>query len=835
MTRPWRTLLRSYVSSSRLAPGGEIGTDEAHAPLPLAADARLVPVAATAWLVAWAAPLVSVPRASAAAVAMGLVGAVALVLAWRGGTAWHGVAAAALLAAAAVAGVAAFRVATARGSIVDDLAAEQATVTADVRVTGDARRVTVPNAVLWVVPADVVHIAGRGQNATARAPVVVLAQDRAWGDLLPSTVVRVSGRLAPNDRVGREVGVLTARGPPGEIVVDASTVQRVAGKLREGLRTAVADLPEDPRGLVPGLVVGDESRVPDDLTADVKTAGLTHLTAVSGTNVAIVLAFVLGTARLIGVRGWLLRAVGLLAIVGFVILARPQPSVLRAAAMGALAVWTLGAARSRSLAALTVAVVALLLADPWLARSYGFALSVLATAAIVLFVPPWAARLERWMPRRLAEALVVPLAAQLVCAPLIVLLSSSVSLVAVLANVLAAPAVAPATIAGVVLTVVGAGAPSVAAALAWAAGLPAAWIAWVAHWTAGLPNATVPWPGGVWSAVALAVLTVAGWLVARGLVRRSRAAIVLTVLAVMAYGAWRVIVPGWPPADWQFVACDVGQGDALVLRVADAAAVVVDVGPEPATIDRCLRQLGVAAVPVLVLTHSDADHIGGLAGAVRHRLVGRIVVAPAAWEPTKLPGLVDVASDIGAQIVTIGAGDVIAVGLARLDVLWPPRDARAAVEGAPVNDASIVVRAQLGTGVSALLTGDLGPVGQAELLATGAGVRADVLKVPHHGSRFQDARFLAAVGASVAVVSVGADNDYGHPTAYTLGLLADDGMTLWRTDRSGGLALRAADTPAGAAIQVFPARGPAGAALTGAARGPPVQAPHSTARRPRRQ
>jgi len=283
-------------------------------------DLRLVPPALAGWIVAWLAPLASVQFAAIAALALLGAGGCACVgagstsrrtlrdphapaasrrppprparprdPALTGAQGWAWSVAAALIVAAAVLSVAALHAARARGSPVDELAAERAVVAAELRITGDARAVAVTGVPvadpLWVVDAEVVVIMGRGQRTDASAPVVVLTTDPGWSSLTPSTVVQVTGRLSPNDRLTREVAVLRVASSP-EVVRRASALQRAAQSVRIGLRTAVSDLPPDARGLLPGLVVGDESLMPPDLIADAKTTGLTHLTAVSGANVA---------------------------------------------------------------------------------------------------------------------------------------------------------------------------------------------------------------------------------------------------------------------------------------------------------------------------------------------------------------------------------------------------------------------------------------------------------------------------------------------------------------------------------------------------------------------
>ncbi len=169
----------------------------------------------------------------------------------------------------------------------------------------------------------------------------------------------------------------------------------------------------------------------------------------SGTNLTLVVGSMLLLARWAGVRARGLAVVGALGVVGFVLLARTEPSVVRAAAMGAVGLIGMGHhGRRRGTRALGAAVLLLLLFDPWLALTMGFALSVLATAGILWLAPGWRDRLMRWLPRWVAEAVSVPLAAQIACTPLVAAISGQVSLVAVGANLLAAPAVGPATVLG---------------------------------------------------------------------------------------------------------------------------------------------------------------------------------------------------------------------------------------------------------------------------------------------------------------------------------------------------------------------------------------------------
>ena len=633
------------------------------------------------------------------------------------------------------------------------------------------------------MPARLERVEARGRSLRLRTPVLVLARGRSWSMLLPGQGLRASGRLGPA-RAGQPVAaVLSVRGPPA-LVGRPSLVQRAAGSLRAGLRAASDELPRDQRGLLPGLVLGDVSRVPPGLEEDFRTAGLTHLTAVSGANLAIVTGFVLLVGRQVGVRGRWLPVLAAVAMAGFVVLARPQPSVVRAAAMGLVGLAALASGRARrSVSALGASVVVLLLADPWLSRSYGFALSVLATGGLVLLAPGWARHWQgRGVPGPLAQALAVPLAAQLACAPVIVLLSGQVSLVALPANMLAAPAVAPATVLGVLATVVAAAHEPTAQALAWAAGLFVWWVAVVAHRAAAVPAAAVGWPDSVGGAVLLAAVTVAAVVTVRRLSRRPAVVAGVAVVAVVA-----LVVPasrpGWPPPDWLLAVCDVGQGDALVLAAGPGQGVVVDAGPEPRAVDRCLRGLGVRRVPLVVLSHLHADHVEGLPGVLRGRAVGEVQLGGYDEPASELRRVLRWSHRAGVPVTRATLGDRVRVGGLSWTVVWPARVVHA---GSVPNNTSTVLRVR-SSGVSVLLTGDVEPEAQRAMLATGAVRPADVLKVAHHGSAHQAPELLAAVRPRVALVSVGADNDYGHPAATTLRDLSRAGAAVARTDRHGTL------------------------------------------------
>lgn len=745
----------------------------------MSADLRAPVLGGVAWAAALAAFLLPVWL-----VALTLLGWLGVVASWRLRGAPCASQAAWLVSAAAVCASTVVQAESVARTPVERLAAQQAAVRGVLVVRSDPVVERGRYAGYVRFRASLVEVAGRGERFRLRAPVLVFA-DPGWSQVQLGARLRVSGRLSRAD--GPELaGVLATRGPP--VVLSRPTaVLRAADRVRAGIRQGVAGQAVGPRTLVPALVDGDDLGMPDEIAEDFRTSGLTHLLAVSGTNLTLIVGFLLILARWARVRAEGLVVVGVLGVVGFVLLARTEPSVLRAAVMGSVALVGMGVrGRERGIRALGIAVLGLLLVDPWLARSAGFALSVCATAGILLLAPGWRDALVRWVPRWVAEAVAVPLAAQLSCTPVVAAMSGQVSLVAVGANLAVAWAVGPATVLGLLgglvsLVWVPLG-QLVAAPAAWCAG----WIIAVARTGADLPVAALAWSSGWVSIGLLVVLCVLVALLLRdvlaspGLALGCASVLVVVLLVPLP-------TPGWPPAGWVMVACDVGQGDALVLDAGGGHAVVVDAGPAPDAVDACLDRLEVAAVPLVVLTHFHADHVDGLPGVLHGRHVGGVVVSPLADPPGAARHVQELTGRAGVPLRAVEYAETGTVGSLSWQVLAPSRLSHAGSESPP-NDASVVLLVEV-RGVRLLLMGDQERPSQADLGRTTTDLRADVLKVAHHGSSKQDSRLIEELGARLAVISAGADNDYGHPAPSTLGLLQEAGLQVRRTDLDGDVAV----------------------------------------------
>ncbi|MFD6141341.1 ComEC/Rec2 family competence protein [Promicromonospora sp. NPDC060271] len=780
-------------------------------------DLRMAPAALAVWLVAW---LLTGPGAGwtgpATWAAAALVAAACLHLLLTAtltrGAGRPVVAHAALAAACALAVTASTHVQAAGRAPLGDLAEQRVTVTLTGLVVSQPEPFSfAPGPVTpgagqhrWVLA--VRGMEARGVGSAVRAHVQVLSSTAPrYG-----ATVTVSGVLRPAEPGAAEAGRLAADGA-SEIRAPPAGL-RVLDTHRAALLDVTDPLSAQGRGLVPGAAIGDTTRLPDDLAEELRSTGLAHITAVSGGHFAVVVAVLTLLCSLARLPRPVRVTLVALASLTFVALVRPEPAVLRAAVMAAFALTGVAIGRpSQSVPALAASVVGLLVADPWLARSFGFALSAAATGGLVLLATPLAARLAPWTGDAAAFALAVPLAAQAACGPVLVLLDPSVSTVSVLANLLAAPAVVPATVLGLAATVLAPGLPTLAGLVAWTASGATWWIAVVAHWCAALPGAVVPWLGGPPGALILAALTgVVLWVVLRraplpgwpeswrtaarsglraALTTRRRRLTRARVVALLAAGSAAVLVvvvavprlavrPGIP-RDWSVAACDVGQGDALALRTGPTSAVVVDVGPDGPAAGRCLDELGVARVDLLVLSHFHADHVGGLGPVLAGREVAAALVSP-------VPEPAANAAATGAALAAAG----VPVGVARTGhrgtagyLTWQVLLAGAG-EGA--NDSSVVLAARTG-GLDVLALGDLEDAGQAELVPLAG--RTDVVKMAHHGSAVQSRALAERLRPAVALVSAGRDNDYGHPTDEALDLYAGVGAAVVRTDECGTVAL----------------------------------------------
>ncbi|MFJ4175882.1 ComEC/Rec2 family competence protein [Microbacterium sp. NPDC089696] len=760
-------------------------------------DLRLLPIAGGAW--AAAVICVFVPWAGVASVAAGMLGAVVCGFVLGSRRQRHRAAVwgvllvvcavgAAVSLTAAVAGPGRESASSWGGRVVE----ATGEITSSASVGRDGR--------LWI-EVLLTGIGPPGEMHPLNAPARIGIDPGDGFDL--GAFVRVTGEAETTEAGERAALVVFASS--ASIERPASGVFAVASGLRLAFVERSLRLPAPGAALLPGLAVGDTRAVSPELNDAMRTSGLSHLTAVSGANCAIVVGAVFWLAALCGAGRGLRVVLAALALAGFVVLVTPEPSVIRAAVMAGVAMVAILLGRpSVGAGMLALSATGILLVDPWLAATPGFALSVVASGALILLAPALARGLTRWMPGPLALAIAVPIAAQLACGPIIALFAEQQSLIGVAANLLAAPAAPIVTVIGL-LACLAAPVPPLADLLAASAWLPAAWIAATAEVGAGLPFAEVLVPSGALTAALVAVVSAAVAVVLAGGPRRQPIlrAVAATVLSVvMALGAAHIVLSGplstmTTPASWVIAMCDIGQGDAVVVRAGQRTA-LIDTGPDPAPLDACLRALGVHRLDLLVLTHFDLDHVGGV-DAVRGR-VDVVLHGPTGEQADQ--EMLAMFAEAGARIEQGVAGMRGTLGETSWRVLWPAREERAF---APGNDLSVVVEFEGGGIPRSLFLGDLSAEAQAVLLRSG---RVDgvypVVKVSHHGSGDQDPALYAQVGATVGLIGVGADNDYGHPHADTLAVLAGAGTHALRTDQQGRVLLGVRD----GRLEIWTERGP---------------------------
>lgn len=667
----------------------------------------------------------------------------------------------------------------------------------------------------------------------ATPPVIVAATLPWYPPVVPGDRIGLTGRIRPppEDDYGAYLVRVGAVGTLRADTLDILPVaESVAGQL-EGIRRGAAEgldraIPEPEAGLAAGVLIGLRDRVDRDLAAAFTTAGASHVVAISGWNIAIVAATLAAIAGgLQRRRRAVLTAVAIVAYVAFV---GPSASVVRAGVMAGVALLARELGRpGTAAAALGWAVTGLLLVDPAWIDDAGFRLSVLATAGIIAWGSPLTERLSGSAPGRLrrwlAEILGVSLAAQAATTPVVLLDFGRLSLVAPAVNVVVVPLVPPAMAAGAVAlgagALVGLGLPPILAVLV---GLPA-WLLYAAmvavvRFGAGLPLASIelgpPWDSVSAALSLIAVVAVARWggrlLAARRAVVRSRpttgvasarsgssraANRGLRVAAIALSGSivgLALVVAYRPDGVSRVVVLDVGQGDGILVEGGRGGRMVVDGGPDPG---RLLIALDERLPPwdrridVLVLTHPHEDHVAGLALLLQRYRVGRV------YEPGMLgpgPGYdawAAVLADGGPPRGRLSTGDRLTLDAIRFRVLWPDPNRvpeRPSDTGTGINNVSIVLLGEV-AGRRFLLAGDIEEGVDPELLARGL-PQVDLLKVAHHGSGTASTRaFLEAVRPSVAIVSAGAGNPYGHPAPATLERLHALAGRTYRTDTDGSV------------------------------------------------
>jgi competence protein ComEC len=537
-------------------------------------------------------------------------------------------------------------------------------------------------------------------------------------------------------------------------------------------------------------VLGADEGIDPELRNAFKASGLYHLLAVSGQNIVFIGFGVLGLAYVAGLGRPVGHTLAIAAILAYALAVGWQPSVVRAAVAGCLAstAWLLSRPSDRWHTMAVGAVVLL----AWTPRSLlepGFQLSFAAVAAIFLTLPRLRRVQEGYpVPLGVVEVVGISAACGVVTAPILWLQFGTIPLWTVPANALAEPAMPVLLGCGLGAAVLAPVIPPAAVALSWLAGAAAAWIAFSARLIASFPHAQTS--SRTFVLALMGALVVAVGLRALPRYRRRAAAVTAVALLPLAALGWWALhpPPSWsPPAGLRVSFLDVGQGDGILLETPEGA-MLVDAGPPEARVDRQLQRLGLHTLAALVITHAHRDHVGG-ASAVLHELAVGRVIDPMQPSPTQPDAGFDeramrrTARELGVPLVPARVGRIYALGRLRVHVLWPDH------AGSPDEDPHLhgtVLLASYGS-IDLLLTGDSESVVTRSLPLR----QVEVLKVAHHGSSDDGlADELRILRPRVAVISVGAQNDYGHPRADTLAALRRSaGLAVYRTDESGRIVL----------------------------------------------
>ncbi len=583
--------------------------------------------------------------------------------------------------------------------------------------------------------------------------------------------------------------------------------------LRSRLSGALSDaLPEPEASLAGGILLGARSQIPQDLKDDMNATGTSHLVAVSGQNVTLV------AALLMAVLAWIIgrRPAAWLALAGILVYAAlvgAQPSVLRAAIMGGLYVVAIALGRQNTAPiALLIAAAGMMAFDPQLAHDVSFQLSFAATLGLIALSPLLRDRAEslvsRWpavhdlpLTRPAIEMAAVTTAAIAFTLPITAVNFHRISLAAPLANLFAVPAFIAVAMTSALTALVGVIVGD-AGFLVWLAWPPAAYMIAVVRFFADLPLASVELRGVTTAhAVAYYAILLGGvWLLARRPValpepppavsptvsrRALPAAALLLLLALSSTLLWLAVTA---PSSGRLsvTILDVGQGDAILIEGPEGNRVLVDGGPSGEAITSALgRHLPFydRRIDLIVLTHAQADHLGGLPTVLERYDVGGVLATRFAAESALYQDWTKVLSESHVARPVAMRGEWVDLGDGTRLTVLNPSVTTALGDASGLNDTSVVLRLTMGD-ASILLTGDISQAAEAALIRQGTDLRATVLKVPHHGSRTSSSpQFLSRVDPLIDVISVGAGNSFGHPTQETLDRLQGDAVL--RTDENG--------------------------------------------------
>jgi competence protein ComEC len=636
------------------------------------------------------------------------------------------------------------------------------------------------------------------------------------GDTILTTLEQHSVKADAQERLRIRGISATARTRGVEIVSRGSPLESLRAALGDAIERV---LPAPAGGLAAAIVIGLRERVDERLASDFTATGLGHVVALSGWNVAITMAVADRFAKRFPAKRR--RPLLVVVAIAYGLFAGASASVIRASFMAAAAL--IGAASGRpgsGAVALSHAVLALMVLDPAIAADPGFRLSALATAGLLAKSQRWSERAEAFgakLPRRLRTGwsligtdVAVSLTAQAATLGLVIALFGRVAVWSIPLTLLIAPLIAPATAAALIAILAGevvrllpsqlAIVPSLLALPATALFSAAAWIAQVG---AQLPAGGIEVPRNATIGTGLALGAMGIWLLLRDEPRDSSmhahddlissssttARLTLGIAVLIVVSALTSLGTAAPRGSLRITTLDVGQGDAILVEVS-GRRMLIDGGPDPARLSTELDRIIPAwdrRIDLLVASHPHEDHLAGLPRLLDRYRISAVVGSEERGGGPAASSWREILTRSRISYHQVFTGDRFQLGAAKLRVLWPDKTYLSLPpgnDGRALNDRSIVLRLDV-PGFSALFSGDIESDIDA-LIMRNLGASVDFLKAPHHGSKGAASRALLNVlDPRVSVVSVGAKNSYGHPSADTLQRLGERGAAVERTDLNG--------------------------------------------------
>lgn len=629
--------------------------------------------------------------------------------------------------------------------------------------------------------------------------------------------------------LGNGIGIV-----PGLVRAVIGGAQGVVDNTRAYVRRVMEErLPADEAGLMMGILLGDTSTVPPDVKADFKTTGLSHILAVSGLNVTILVAACgfLFTSALAGFDTpgrltpgrFLVFGVTAAAIVFYMALCGFAPSIVRAGIMGLAALAApLTGRQTNVFAAMAAAAFVLLIIDPSTVFNIGFQLSFAATISIILFVP----HVTRWLtatpdaPSGVAKTFALAISAQIGVAPILAANFGSLSLITPAANAAVESAIMPAQLLGIVIPMLNYISTPLAAIAAYPAHIILAYTMAGTSFFARWPFASIgiPRPAAATTATEITTAVVAGayfilvtafYIFLRFREPRTKFTEVFRgrayTRAIFIAGAAGILIIGMlgyqayiglPPKGLKVTFLDVGQGDSTLIQTEDGANILIDGGPEADSAEAQLRARGVQQINLLIITHPHADHVNGLPAVVSGHRVEEAIIPPDKSQNNQYLRTLELLTNNKVAEVAARDGQNFKVGRnLTVKILSPDApDANKAANGSEAasenaNNQAVVALIQY-KNIKMLFTGDIEFQTEEDIVADGEAQKVDILKVPHHGSKNgADVALLNILKPKFAIISVGANNRYHHPAPTTIDLLRKVGASIFRTDKNGSVTI----------------------------------------------